>query len=337
MVRRRTGGLAGLRRGAGLRRLAVALPLTAACLAALIIGPATSASAADLAGPAWLVSDTAPGAAGVSYSYTFTTATTSALDSVTMTVPPGTAGIPVAGVVSPPAVAAGGSVSMAGLGLTYTFAPSVVNAGTRVSIEIGGLTNTTAPGAYSSVISTSDAGTAADSGTTPEVTLAGSLTLAPPASLAWAATDTGHTQDVVDTLPADQQLTVDDSAGTGAGWHITVSATTFTSGAHTLPDTGALSVTGSTSALTSAAPSVACAGPCVLPTDTTSYPVTIDTAASSPSPVTVYDAAAGSGTGTVTVGGSDMAHPLGWWALVPAAAYAGSYTSTVTLDLVSGP
>lgn len=47
--------------------------------------------------------------------------------------------------------------------------------------------------------------------------------------------------------------------------------------------------------------------------------------------------AAGSGTGAVAVGGSDRAHPLGWRPLVPAAAYAGFCTSTVTLDLVSGP
>jgi len=142
---------------------------------------------------------------------------------------------------------------------------------------------------------------------------------------------------VVDTASADQQLTVDDSSGTGAGWHITVSATTFTTGTHTLPDTGIIIVTGSVSSLTSADPGVACAGSCILPANTTAYPVSIDTAASSPPASTLYDASAGTGVGSITVGGSDAADPIGWWVLVPVTAYAGSYTSTVTLTLASGP
>jgi hypothetical protein len=138
-------------------------------------------------------------------------------------------------------------------------------------------------------------------------------------------------------LPADQQLTVNNSAGTGSGWNVTVSATTFSSGPHTLPDTGRLEFNGSTSSLTGAAPSAACVGSCVLPADTTTYPVTIDTAASSPDAFTIYDASAGTGTGVVALGGPSATHPIGWWIQVPASAYAGSYTSTLTLTLVSGP
>lgn len=325
------------RQAVWLRRLAVAMPLTAASLGATFTGPAPPAFAAGLASPEWLVSDTAPGAAGLSYTYTFTTATTSALDSVTMTVPAGTGGAPVAGTVTPSSVAAGGSVSLAGGTLTYTFTPAAISSGTPVSIEITGLANTSATGSYTSMITTNDSGSPVDSGMTPAVSFPGSLTLTFPDSLTWAATDTGHDQNAVDTVSADQQLTVDDSAGTGAGWHITVSATTFTSGTHTLPDTGALSVTGSVSALTSADPSAACAGSCILPSNTTTYPVSIDTAASSPPAFTLYDASGGTGVGAITVGGSGAAQPLGWWILVPASAYAGSYTSTLTLTLASGP
>ena len=138
-------------------------------------------------------------------------------------------------------------------------------------------------------------------------------------------------------MPADQQLTVNDSSGTASGWDVTVSATTFSSGSHTLPDTGRLEFNGSTSSLTGAAPSAACVGSCVVPVDTTTYPVAIDTAASSPDAFTIYDASAGTGTGVVALGGPSATHPIGWWIQVPASAYAGSYTSTLTLTLVSGP
>jgi len=53
-------------------------------------------------------------------------------------------------------------------------------------------------------------------------------TLTSPSSLTWAATDTGSDQSAVDAVAGDQQLTAADNSGTGAGWHITVSATTFT-------------------------------------------------------------------------------------------------------------
>ena len=55
---------------------------------------------------------TAPGTLGVDYTYTFTTASASELDSVTMTVPAGTGGSPAVGTVTPAGLAAGGSVSL---------------------------------------------------------------------------------------------------------------------------------------------------------------------------------------------------------------------------------
>jgi hypothetical protein len=41
--------------------------------------------------------------------------------------------------------------------------------------------------------------------------------------------------------------------------------------------------------------------------------------------------------GQVVIGGSTAAHPVGWWVNVPASATAGSYTSTVTMTIISGP
>jgi hypothetical protein len=61
------------------------------------------------------------------------------------------------------------------------------------------------------------------------------------------------------------------------------------------------------------------------------------TAVSSPTVYTVYDSAATTGVGVMTIGGSAALNPIGWWVQVPGAAYAGVYTSTVTLEVVSGP
>ncbi len=129
-----------------------------------------------------------------------------------------------------------------------------------------------------------------------------------------------------------------DATGTGAGWHITVSASTFTNGTHTLPNPGALIFTGSlASQSATTAPTATCSGSCTLPTDTTTYPVPLTTAASSPTPYTVYDTAAGTGKNSMTLGGSTAANPIGWWIPVPASAFSGSYTSTLIITIVSGP
>jgi hypothetical protein len=67
------------------------------------------------------------------------------------------------------------------------------------------------------------------------------------------------------------------------------------------------------------------------------YPVAITTAASSPPASDIYDASATTGLGSVTIGGSSAANPVGWWLNVPANTLAGTYTSTVTVDIISGP
>jgi hypothetical protein len=98
-----------------------------------------------------------------------------------------------------------------------------------------------------------------------------------------------------------------------------------------------MDVTGSVSSVTSTAPSATCVGSCILPTNTTTYPVVMNTASSSPPSFTLYDTASGTGVGQITLGGSSATYPIGWWMNVPANAHAGTYTSTMTLTVVSGP
>jgi hypothetical protein len=168
--------------------------------------------------------------------------------------------------------------------------------------------------------------------------LAGTLTLTSPTALAWSGTSNGFNQSLVDTTTAHQSYTVDDATGSGAGWHVTTSATTFTTGTASLPNAGTLSTNGSvTSVSASNAPTAACSSgaTCLLPSNSQAYPVAITTAASAPTASTIYDTSALSGLGSITLGIG--ANPVGWWLTVPASAIAGTYTSTVTMQISSGP
>lgn len=175
---------------------------------------------------------------------------------------------------------------------------------------------------------------------------AGTLNLTTPAALSWAATVKGFDQQLSDTDVAQQAYVVNDATGSGAGWHVTVSATTFTSDtpATTLPDTATFSTNGSlTSQSASSYPSATCspgASTCAPPahvTASTAYPVLVTTAAASPTTYTIYSADAGTGMGSVIIGGPTAANPVGWWVNLPAAVLAATYTSTVTLQVISAP
>jgi hypothetical protein len=175
---------------------------------------------------------------------------------------------------------------------------------------------------------------------------AGTLTLTVPTALAWTGTGTGLNQLLVDTNTAHQTYVVDDATGSGAGWNVTVSATTFTSTspAATLPNTGAFATNGALTltagALSTTAPTAACTtgATCTLPTDTAvTYPVIMNTAATTPTPYKIYDALAASGLGSITIGLPGAA-PVGWWVAVPANAVPStSYTSTITLEVITAP
>jgi hypothetical protein len=165
----------------------------------------------------------------------------------------------------------------------------------------------------------------------------GTLTLTSPTALAWAATITGSDQQVVDTTVAHQSFTVNDATGSGAGWHITVAATQFTTGTLTLPNIGTFVTTGSTtSEAATTAPNTFCSSgsTCTPPTNTTTYPVAITTAATAPAPVTIFTASVNTGLGSNLLGNGNN---FGWWLNLPASVRAGTYTSTVSLHIISGP
>ena len=221
-------------------------------------------------------------------------------------------------------------------GYTATASPGSETCTTTgaTSCTITGLTDGTT---YTiTVVTTASTGTSAPSSPATAEPV-GFLTLTSPSSLTWTVTSNGVNQSAVNTVSGNQQLTATDNTATGAGWHITVSATTFTSGTKSLPNPAAVDFTGSTSSIASTAPSATCVGSCTLPTDTTTYPVAITTATSSPPTYTIYDTSASTGEGVMTIGGSTATNPIGWWINVPASVFSGSYTSTVTLAVVSGP
>jgi hypothetical protein len=303
-------------------------------------------TATVLTSPTWSVSSAYAAAAGVSYTFGFTTASSTTLTGVQFALPTGTGGTPVLGTITAQApgrgtiALSGTAVSLSGSVLTLTFSNVNVPAGATFSVQVNGMTNPAGPGSYTTTIATRFGASSVDSGTTPVVTLvARYVTLAPPSSLSWVApTLGGNGATVVDTRPADQGYSVVDATGTNAGWNVTVSATTFTDGLHTLPNAGTFSVNGSVTTPTStAAPAATCITLCTTPVNRVSYPVSVSTAVSAPPAVQIFSAAAGSGAGAFTIGGSTSSAPLGWWVHIPATAYAGTYTSTITFSISAGP
>jgi hypothetical protein len=176
----------------------------------------------------------------------------------------------------------------------------------------------------------------------------GALGLTPPFSLGWGGNVTGVDQAIADTTGggADETYVVNDSTGAGAGWHVTASATPFTTATATpavLADAGTFQTNGSVTDETDiTSPTAACSAltACTVPTNGTTYPVDITTIAGTPPAgdiFTIYAAAAGTGLGSIVIGGSTTANPVGWWLNVPANTLAGTYTSTITLSIIDAP
>jgi hypothetical protein len=154
---------------------------------------------------------------------------------------------------------------------------------------------------------------------TATVSGAGSLALSNGTTATLSDTLDGTDQTVSYTVP----LTLTDARGSGAGWNLTLTSTTFTDGAsHTL----------STSASTIASVAMACVagGSCTNATNAIAYPVTIPAAATAPAAVKVFNSAANSGLGRFTITPTVNV-------AIPGNSYAGSYTSTLTVAAVSGP
>jgi hypothetical protein len=173
------------------------------------------------------------------------------------------------------------------------------------------LAATTAPAAMASGVSTS-------------VTLTGgglSFSTTPSASDFAATTLTGALQTIHTSFPS---WGVDDATGSGAGWHVTFQASQFTGpGAVTLPE-GSLVLT---------APIVTPNGVNVaVPPIPEGLTFTLDNGSAVP----IVHALAGTGQGSWTMTqanatGGDLALSI------PANAAAGTYTSTLTFTLATGP
>jgi hypothetical protein len=178
-----------------------------------------------------------------------------------------------------------------------------------------------ATGTVSETITSSDLGTWAAAVATfkPVTCQSGSLTLTPPSTVAFTgATLTGDDQ----TTTASAALTPSDMSGNASGWNVQATSTTFTNTAGKTLPTSATTIT--------AATATAASGNCDLPTNAVSYPLTLPAAATAPTAVKVYDAAANTGGGPLTL-------TLSFQLSIPASAYSGSYTSTWTFTIASGP
>jgi hypothetical protein len=145
----------------------------------------------------------------------------------------------------------------------------------------------------------------------------GGVSLAPPGNISFAPlVMSGLDQ----TTTASTSLAIDGENTTG-GWSVSLTSTTFTAGANKLPDNSA-TVTGATPA--------AGVGNCLLPTGTSTYPITVPSAAIAPAAVQIFNGTAASGTGPVDLG-------LSFALQVPARSIAAAYTSTWTFTVAATP
>lgn len=186
---------------------------------------------------------------------------------------------------------------------------------------IAALTLLASGAAAASIPVVSQASTAAS------VTLSGGslafINSTPAATLTFPATTlNGTNQNITSTLAFD----VGDATGSGSGWNVTGTSTTFTSAAKTLP---------TTSTTIQAAPTASCdtgAAGCTTATTNVTYPYTLPAATTAPTATKLFNATANTGLGNQTFTPT-------WTLAIPANAVASGtpYTSTWTFSLVSGP
>lgn len=147
----------------------------------------------------------------------------------------------------------------------------------------------------------------------------GTLTLSAPATITIPGpTLTGLNQSVSSSVALDPS----DMTGSGAGWNITATSTTFTdAGGATLPTTATTFTSSS---------AVAGSGNCNLPTNSIAYPLQLPAASTAPTAVIIYNAANSTGEGPSVV-------TMDFTTAIPSSTYAQTYSSTWTFTLVSGP
>src|SRR6266550_2450339 len=134
-----------------LSRGRVGLLVALGLLAAFLVLPAPPASAATLTNVSWSVSNNQVSATNVTYAYSFKTATTGTIKTITFVVSG-------AGLGGTPAIArnfgiGAGTVARAAQTITYTVTTAVsVSTGIPIYIEFSGLTNTSTAGSYTTTI-----------------------------------------------------------------------------------------------------------------------------------------------------------------------------------------
>jgi WxL domain surface cell wall-binding len=147
---------------------------------------------------------------------------------------------------------------------------------------------------------------------TAAITGTAGVSLGLPSAPAVTATLNGADQ----TVSYSPQLGITDARGTGTGWNVTVGATPFTdSASHTF----------AAGSVTSIAQTCAAGSSCSAPTNSVTYPISLTSTASK-----VFNAAANTGMGKVDVTPTIQTS-------IPANAYAGNYTSTLTVATALAP
>ena len=178
-----------------------------------------------------------------------------------------------------------------------------------------------ATGTVSETITSSAAGSWAAVVATfkPVTCTSGNLTVTSPSTVSFPTVTLTGTDRTATTSAA---LTPSDMSGNASGWNVQATSTTFTNAAgKTLPAT-ATTVT--------AATATAASGNCDLPTNAISYPLTLPAGATAPTAVKVYNTAANTGGGPLTL-------TLSFQVSIPASAYSGNYASTWTFTIASSP
>ena len=214
--------------GGKLRAAVITVALVCAPLVATAY-QATPAGAAALTSVSWSVSNNQVSATNVTHAYSFKTATTGTIKTITFLVSG-------AGLAGTPAIArnfgiGAGTVARSGQTITYTVTSAVsVSTGIPIYIEFSGLTNTSTTGSYTTTITTQTSVPATiDTATSPAVTFAANntaVTVTVAKSLTFTIDTTAFELDLDPSLPAlaDQSQTVGLTVQTNAnsGYTLTV-------------------------------------------------------------------------------------------------------------------
>jgi hypothetical protein len=152
------------------------------------------------------------------------------------------------------------------------------------------------------------------------VTGGAALSVAGNGAPSFSLTLNGNDQTVSYTLPVE----VIDPRGTGTGWNLTVTSTQFLDGAgHRFP-AAASTITGTTN---SCGPTSTCT---TATNSVVNSNLALPAGVAAPAAVKYFNATATTGLGKVDVNATVSV-------LVPANVFAGTYNSTVTVSIVSGP